>query len=317
VRSVTAIGVLPAAWPLCQGLAQADCTAAAGPAVLGGLFARLGQRMAGPLAAMERFFERLFERPAARLLAPRLEAVHLQRHLERAMEDGRVRRAGKWHVQARYRLLLHPADLVALSGRDTLPSELAETLRDHARRRGYVLETRTSVRLEASPRVSSGQAVVLADDLSSVGAGQPSLPAPEAPAEAPTDRPGADSDAPTPSHDPGPGESQTSVFRANRPASPRATIAVRAPGEDARRIPVGGGQLRIGRGSDNDIVLADSRVSRHHAQISVRLGTLIYTDLGSTNGSYLQGSRVQEIALGPHDVIQLGGSSLTIEPAAD
>ena len=46
-------------------------------------------------------------------------------------------------------------------------------------------------------------------------------------------------------------------------------------------------------------------------------GTLVYSDLGSTNGSYLQGSRVHEIALGPHDVIQLGGSSLTIEPAAD
>jgi pSer/pThr/pTyr-binding forkhead associated (FHA) protein len=81
------------------------------------------------------------------------------------------------------------------------------------------------------------------------------------------------------------------------------------------RISADGATLRIGRGPDNDIVLADGRVSRRHGQISVRLGTLIYSDLDSTNGSYLQGSRIQEIALGPHDVIQLGGSTLTIEPA--
>lgn len=285
-------------------------------------FARLGHRMAGPLAAMERFFERIFERPAARLLAPRLEAVHLQRHLERAMESGRARRDGKWHVQSRYRLLLHPSDLVALSGREALPAELAESLREHARRRAYVLDARPSVRMEASQRVSPGDVVVTTDD---AGLRQPERAYREPPpSEGPAGGAVGQSASPSPQQGAVAGQAevqwqdggQTSIFRAARPAAPRATIAVRAPGQPVTRLAVDGGTLRVGRAGDNDIVLADSRVSRHHGQISVRLGTLIYTDLGSTNGSYLQGSRVQEIALGPHDVIQIGGSTLTIEPTA-
>ena len=269
--------------------------------------------MAGPFAAMERFFERLFERPAARLLAPRLEAVHLQRHLERTMESGAHRQGSRTHVPSRYRVLLHTADLVALSGREALPAELAEGLRDYARRRGYVLPARPIVKLEASPRVEAGQLLVLTDPEGPLAAaGQPNgPPAPDSigpPADALT------ADELEGSRPAGP---DTSVYRATTPDVPRARICVRTAVGGTERVAVRGGTLRIGRARDNDIVLDDARVSRHHAQVTVRLGTLIYTDLASTNGSYLQGNRVHEIALGPDDVIQLGSSSLTIEPAAD
>ena len=46
-----------------------------------------------------------------------------------------------------------------------------------------------------------------------------------------------------------------------------------------------GGVVRLGRGTDNEIVLPDDRVSRHHGQLTARQGTLVYTDLGSSNGS--------------------------------
>ena len=72
----------------------------------------------------------------------------------------------------------------------------------------------------------------------------------------------------------------------------------------------------MGRALDNDIVPRRRQVSRHHGQISVRLGMLVYTDLGSTNGSLLNGSAVTEIALGPGDVLQLGSSTVTIEPVS-
>jgi pSer/pThr/pTyr-binding forkhead associated (FHA) protein len=81
------------------------------------------------------------------------------------------------------------------------------------------------------------------------------------------------------------------------------------------RIPVRAGTMRIGRALDNEIVLADDKVSRHHGQISARMGMLVFTDLGSTNGSYLNGSSITEIALGPGDVLQLGRSTVTIEPS--
>ena len=42
---------------------------------------------------------------------------------------------------------------------------------------------------------------------------------------------------------------------------------------------------------------------------------LVYTDLGSTNGSFLNSGAVTEIALGPGDVLQLGSSTITIEPS--
>ena len=50
-----------------------------------------------------------------------------------------------------------------------------------------------------------------------------------------------------------------------------------------------GGTLRVGRGTDNEIVLVDERVSRHHGRFTARHGVLVYTDLDSTNGSLVNG----------------------------
>ena len=66
-----------------------------------------------------------------------------------------------------------------------------------------------------------------------------------------------------------------------------------------RVVPIVGGLLRIGRAPDNDLVLGDGRVSRRHGRIAGRLGTLVYTDLGSTNGSRVNGEAVIEVVLGP------------------
>jgi hypothetical protein len=107
----------------------------------------------------------------------------------------------------------------------------------------------------------------------------------------------------------------TAVFAAPRPNMPRAQLAVRTVGQPVSRLNVRPGTIRLGRSLDNDIVLPDDKVSRHHGQISIRLGMLVYTDLGSTNGSYLNGAAVTEIALGPGDVLQIGSSTITVDPA--
>src|SRR5918996_6231092 len=75
--------------------------------------ARLAHRMAGPLAAIERFFERFLERPAARLFQARLEPVQIQRQLERAMESERRLGSHRTYVPSSYQVLLSPADLLA------------------------------------------------------------------------------------------------------------------------------------------------------------------------------------------------------------
>ena len=71
--------------------------------------------------------------------------------------------------------------------------------------------------------------------------------------------------------------------------------------------------LTVGRATDNDLVLRDERVSRHHGRIGGRRGTLVYTDLGSTNGSEVNGTRVTEVVLGAGDRIRLGECVLEVE----
>lgn len=263
--------------------------------------------MAGPLAAVERFFERMFERPPARLFAPHLERQYLQRQLFRTVEADRVVRGRRTYVPTSYRVQLNPANLLELQAQSTLTTELAEALRDYARSRGYVLANRPQIALERHDEIEPGEVAVISDALAQLpprvdGRRRPN-PGTSGAATSPPNGEAAPSDI-----------GHTAAFEATRPNAPRATIAVHVPGRSPWRAGISSGRLRVGRAKDNDLVLPDDRVSRHHGQISVRFGTLVYADLGSTNGSYVNGVRVTEIALGPTDVLQLGGSSLTVEP---
>lgn len=265
--------------------------------------------MAGPLAALERFFERLFERPAAVLFRTRLQPVQLQRRLERAMEAQQQHGADRTYVPNRYRIRLNPEDLAAFrSFQHTLEEQLAESLLDRARARGYTLLERPRVTLEEEASVARTEIDVVAEVL------DPLLVRP-APAgfrrvadEGPTGSAMEEGEGPWP-----PRRDQTAVFEVPRAAPPRVSIVVRSPGHVAERLTLSGGSVRIGRARDNDIVLADERVSRYHGQLIARQGALVFSDLGSTNGSYVAGTPVSEIALGAGDILQLGDSTLTVE----
>jgi hypothetical protein len=67
---------------------------------------------------------------------------------------------------------------------------------------------------------------------------------------------------------------------------------------------------RIGRGTDVDVRVDDPGVSRHHAEILLGREILL-RDLGSTNGTYVDGVQVGEVALRDGAVIQLGGTRMT------
>jgi hypothetical protein len=208
-------------------------------------------------------------------------------------------------VPSSYRVMLHPADLLAFETyQDSLAADLADALHGHARSRGYTLTARPRVQLEASGEVSAGDIVIRAQPI-----------APPRERRGTNDRPPERLPArPQPASAAAPaGSPATSAYSAPSASLPKAVLAVRISGQPVSRVPVKSGTLRVGRALDNDLVLPDDRVSRHHGQFSVRLGTLVYSDLNSTNGSYLNGSRVTEIALGPGDVLQLGSSTLAIE----
>jgi soluble lytic murein transglycosylase-like protein len=78
--------------------------------------------------------------------------------------------------------------------------------------------------------------------------------------------------------------------------------------------------VQLGRASDNDVVLAGANatvVSAHHAEIRRKDGRWLIRDLGSTNGTFVDGERITEAALAVHSVIRLGpgGPELTLVTA--
>lgn len=68
--------------------------------------------------------------------------------------------------------------------------------------------------------------------------------------------------------------------------------------------------FNIGRHPDNDLILEDLRVSRHHLQIRLRQGRYLLYDRHSRSGTYVNGQRASEHILSSGDVIRIGGVSL-------
>jgi pSer/pThr/pTyr-binding forkhead associated (FHA) protein len=68
--------------------------------------------------------------------------------------------------------------------------------------------------------------------------------------------------------------------------------------------------LHLGRDESNDIVVAgDTKVSRRHAELVLRDGQWLVTDLGSRNGLFVNDRRVERHPLADGDRIRLGGST--------
>ncbi|MFO0745538.1 MAG: sigma 54-interacting transcriptional regulator [Myxococcota bacterium] len=87
-------------------------------------------------------------------------------------------------------------------------------------------------------------------------------------------------------------------------------------GTTSTRVPLGEGRcVIIGRAADADIVLADARASRYHARVDLQGGALSVTDLGSHNGTRLNGERLAREATRPlarGDVLTLGSAALVV-----
>ncbi|MEW2498621.1 FHA domain-containing protein [Streptomyces nodosus] len=82
----------------------------------------------------------------------------------------------------------------------------------------------------------------------------------------------------------------------------------------------GSGPYTLGRDPQGDIVLEDARVSWRHATISWNGGSWVVEDLGSTNGTFVHGRRVQQLEIGPSTAVYLGnptdGPRLNLSGAA-
>lgn len=78
-------------------------------------------------------------------------------------------------------------------------------------------------------------------------------------------------------------------------------------------------ELVLGRASGLDVTLDDSRVSRHHAAVGIAGHHVVVRDLGSRNGTFVNGARVEKARVKPGDRIRIGSSVIVVElgtPAA-
>lgn len=94
------------------------------------------------------------------------------------------------------------------------------------------------------------------------------------------------------------------------------TLVLHRNGERLQRT-LGNGVYRIGREQPADLVIADSTISAIHAEMQVEGATCIVRDLGSRNGTFLNGTPVRSATnVGPADRLQFGSVVATIEIAA-
>jgi hypothetical protein len=179
---------------------------------------------------------------------------------------------------------------------DALASELAGYLLEHARRERLVMLSRPTIEFETDDRLGLGEFGIQTRVVQPAQHEREEHPAP-------VEQTG-----------------RTMVYSAaGRVAEPleerarqrRETALLLL---DGRRLVVGPTGVTLGRSSRCDIVLDDPNISRQHAELRPRGGSWVLSDLGSTNGSSVNGRRIDApTVVKPGDEIELGTSVLTFE----
>lgn len=236
------------------------------------------------LRGLEEWLEGLFEGTFSRVFRARVQPADIAKRLERALEGDQTIGVGKVFAPNTFEAALNPKDYDAFERySSSLERELSTYLQDRARERGLTLITRPVVHLKCDPGVRRGGVRVRAwlQDVESVATDNRV----EFTQPIPTARPRA---------------------RSKEPQAATLTIIMGEHNGHRYTLPPGD-VITLGRGLDNQIVLDDSRVSRTHAELHTRGGEWHLRDLGSTNGTYVNGYGIRERALESGDRISLGG----------
>lgn len=241
------------------------------------------------LQRIDRLVQRAVERPFAWLSGSKLQPVEVARALEKEMVSRR--RVGIDHVYGPnwFRAELPEEDFAQFEPfLLRLQQEIGEDLIRTAQRRGYVLVGEVTVELLANADLRRGDILALAEVRET--------PRPVAPPAAAGPRP-----------------IRTAMLPTVAPAADGVTLVVRDEQGGEQRVRMDRPEVRVGRGLENDIVLDSLSVSREHARF-LRDGWLVVEDLGSRNGTFVNGERVQRAQIAPGDTVRLGTAEVTIEP---
>lgn len=237
------------------------------------------------LSRFEQLMENMVEGSVARMFRSQLQPAEIAKRLERAMESNQTISVNRVIVPNVYRVFLNPKDFAAFQPIKTeIEREMAVYLTDLAEERNFTLLEHPQVQMHEDAAVPRRSIQVVAE----------------------TSRGVADA----------PGDTQviaaaTQYQGQGRPATKGHAMLLLQTTHGPQPIPIESTMLTVGRGLSNDIILEDTRVSRHHAQLRYKTRRFWLTDLGSTNGTFINGERVTEAALRDGDKVSLGGLELT------
>ena len=247
------------------------------------------------LRSLESKIAGLVEGTFSRAFKSEVRPVEIARKLSREMEEHKSVSLSRTYVPNEYRVYLSPRDRERFADyEEALASELAGYLLEHARSERLALMSRPVVEFETDDRLRLGEFGI-----------QTKVVNPQDPEEP---EPVAEESGRTMVY--------SSAGRVAGPLEERAHARHQSALliTDGRRLVVGPGGATVGRSRRCDVMLDDANVSRTHAEIRPRGGSWVLTDLGSTNGSRLNGRRLDgSEVLKPGDEIELGTSRLTFE----
>lgn len=90
----------------------------------------------------------------------------------------------------------------------------------------------------------------------------------------------------------------------------KCQLRVLSEQDNPKKIDLNRKTTRIGKKEDNDLVLNDNAISRHHIEIQMSSDFFLLKDLNSTNGAYINDIKVKEAYLTPGDIIKIGNTEL-------
>jgi hypothetical protein len=262
-----------------------------------------------PLQRFERRLEGIVSGVFARAFKGDVEPIELAAALKREIDNtARILSRDRRLVPNHFTIELSPGDFERLSayGR-TLNNELANELRDHADIQRYTFSGPIEIELTQRDDLPTGRFEVVSKTL-----GTPQRPRPEPqpyqqePYVPPNDGQTVLQSAPVP-----PPMQQQPPRRGH----PQVMLEV-----NGRRRPVNPPGVVLGRGTDADIQINDPGVSRRHAEIRLMPEgpegiRVVLVDLGSTNGTLVNGRRTTEADLVDGSTVRIGNTTMTLRLA--
>jgi pSer/pThr/pTyr-binding forkhead associated (FHA) protein len=237
----------------------------------------------GKLAKFESKAEQWIEGTFGRLFGGQVQPMEVAGALARVMEDDHFTADnGERFAPNVYWVYLNPIDYEALrESRPNLPDDLARSLIELASRSGLRLTDQPAVEIHADERIPRRQISVAGQYVA-----QNTAPIGQT------------------------AEINIGQINALRQASDASQVHSFLILEGRRHVPLVKPVVTLGRALDNDVVLDDPRVSRHHAQLRVRQGRYVLYDTGSSGGTFVNQLPVSEVVLNAGDVISLAGAQI-------